>query len=123
MKTTYIFTLILTIINFLLVITNTFLIYIDIFSGFILLIILGLYQILMSIIYLILWKKMSKKLRIPFIIYGVLATATIILMISGGEKFYIGIDLANFSIYTGTILSLYFLVLSILQTTFLKLKL
>lgn len=81
-------------------------------------VITGTCQVISFIIYLTQWKKISDRLKTPFIIYGVLTTITLIAF-KAGQTTYLGDDLIPILFFSG-ILAFYFLYLSKKQYDFSK---
>ncbi len=111
MKTLYKINLILIIINVILGFT--------IYLGLLFMIITGLCQVVMYIIYLIKWKDIAQGLRTPFIRYGTIMAITLILFSLG---MYYGSDhfLIPVTMITSGLLAFYFLYLSKKQYDFSK---
>lgn len=115
MKTLYKINIALVIINVLMVITNIIIIFIDFFKALVCFAIIGIYQLLLYVFYLILWKRISKTLRIPFIIYGVLIITTGLLFWIGTRSEFVLTNLLMYSMSLSVFIAFYFLLLSITQ--------
>ena len=108
-------------INLILIITNVILGF-TIYLGLLFMIITGICQVLMYIIYLIKWKDISKELKTSFIIYETTTIITLILF-SIGTQYHSGNFLIPVSMITSAMLAFYFLYLSKKQSDFSNLKL